>query len=42
MASLILSRQRAMSLEVIRKISEAWGVPADLLIKPYNLTRRRA
>jgi HTH-type transcriptional regulator/antitoxin HigA len=42
LASLILSRQRAMSLEVIRKISDAWGVPADLLIKPYNLAARRA
>lgn len=42
LASLILSRQRAMSLEVIRKISAAWDIPADLLIKPYALTARRA
>jgi len=42
LASLILSRQRAMSLEVIRKISAAWGIPADLLIKPYALTAKRA
>lgn len=42
LASLILSRQRAMSLEVIRKISSTWGIPADLLIKPYKLARKRA
>lgn len=42
LASLILSRQRAMSLEVIRKISDAWGIPADLLIKPYALAAKRA
>ena len=42
LASLILSRQRALSLDVIRKISTAWGVPADLLIKPYALTAKRA
>ncbi|MGH6928958.1 MAG: helix-turn-helix domain-containing protein [Dongiaceae bacterium] len=42
LASLILSRQRALSLEAIRKISTAWGIPADLLIKPYELTAKRA
>jgi len=42
LASLILSRQRAMSLAVIRKISDAWGISADLLIKPYDLAAKRA
>jgi HTH-type transcriptional regulator/antitoxin HigA len=42
LASLILSRQRAMSLDVIRKIGAAWGIPADLLIKPYELAAKRA
>ncbi len=42
LASLILSRQRAMSLDVIRKIGAAWGIPADLLIKPYDLVAKRA
>jgi HTH-type transcriptional regulator/antitoxin HigA len=42
LASLILSRQRAMSLEVIRKISSTWGIPADLLVKPYRPARKRA
>lgn len=42
LASLVLNRQRAMSLAVIRKISSAWGIPADLLIRPYDLAARRA
>lgn len=42
LASLILSRQRALSLDVIRKLSTAWGIPADLLIKPYALMAKRA
>ncbi len=42
LASLVLSRQRAMSLEVIRKISTAWNISADLLIKPYELAAKRA
>ena len=42
LASLILSRRRAMSLDVIRRLNEAWGIPADLLIRPYELTRKRA
>jgi HTH-type transcriptional regulator/antitoxin HigA len=42
LASLILSRRRAMSLEVIRKISVAWNISADLLIKPYELVSKRA
>jgi HTH-type transcriptional regulator/antitoxin HigA len=42
LASLILSRQRAMSLDVIRTISTEWGIPAELLIKPYDLAKKRA
>ncbi len=42
LASLILSRRRAMSFDVIRKISAAWGIPADLLITPYELAAKRA
>jgi HTH-type transcriptional regulator / antitoxin HigA len=42
LASLVLNRQRAMSLAVIRKISNAWGIPADLLISPYELAAKRA
>jgi HTH-type transcriptional regulator/antitoxin HigA len=40
LASMILGRRRAMSLEVIRRISEAWGIHTDLLAKPYDLAKR--
>jgi antitoxin component HigA of HigAB toxin-antitoxin module len=39
---MILSRRRAMSLEMIRRISEAWGIHTDLLTKPYDLAKKRA
>ena len=34
-ASEILSRKRPMSINIIRKISKALGIPADILIQPY-------
>ncbi len=37
-ASEILNRRRALTVEMIFKISEAWKVPAELLIKPYRLS----
>lgn len=36
-ASEILSRKRPMSINIIRKISEALSIPADILIQPYEL-----
>jgi HTH-type transcriptional regulator / antitoxin HigA len=36
-ASEILSRKRALTVDMIHKISTAWKVPAELLIKPYRL-----
>jgi len=36
-ASEILSRKRPMSINIIRKISEALSIPADILIQPYKL-----
>src|SRR5215472_624340 len=38
-ASEILSRRRALTVEMIHKISEAWRIPADLLVRPYKLER---
>jgi len=38
-ASEILSRRRALTVEMIHKISEAWKIPADLLVRPYKLER---
>ena len=38
-ASEILSRRRALTVEMIHKISEAWKIPADLLVRPYQIKR---
>jgi len=35
-ASEILSRKRPMSIKIIRKLSEALSIPADILIQPYK------
>jgi HTH-type transcriptional regulator/antitoxin HigA len=36
-ASAILNRRRALTVEMIHKLSTAWKIPAELLIKPYRL-----
>jgi HTH-type transcriptional regulator/antitoxin HigA len=36
-ASEVLNRKRALTVEMIHKISTEWKVPAELLIKPYRL-----
>jgi HTH-type transcriptional regulator/antitoxin HigA len=36
-ASEILNRKRPLTLEMARKLNEAWGIPAELLIRPYPL-----
>jgi antitoxin component HigA of HigAB toxin-antitoxin module len=38
-ASEILSRKRALTVDMIHKISEDWGIPPTLLVKPYKLER---
>jgi HTH-type transcriptional regulator/antitoxin HigA len=35
-ASEVLARRRALTVEMIHKISEAWKIPAGLLVRPYN------
>ncbi len=35
-ASEILSRKRPMSISIIRKLSKALSIPADILIQPYK------
>jgi HTH-type transcriptional regulator / antitoxin HigA len=35
-ASEILSRRRALTVDMIHKISEAWKIPAELLVRPYR------
>lgn len=36
-ASEILNRRRALTVDMIFRISEAWKVPAELLIRPYRV-----
>ena len=38
-ASEILSRRRALTVEMIHRISETSQIPADLLVRPYKLER---
>jgi len=38
-ASEILSRRRALTVEMIHKISKEWNIPADLLVRPYKIER---
>jgi HTH-type transcriptional regulator/antitoxin HigA len=41
-ASEVLNRERPLSLEMIRAISEQWKIPPALLIKPYRIGRAAA
>jgi HTH-type transcriptional regulator / antitoxin HigA len=36
-ASEILNRHRPLTVEMIHKISQAWKIPADLLVKPSRV-----
>lgn len=36
-ASEILNRKRAITLDMARKLHAAWGIPAEVLIRPYRL-----
>jgi HTH-type transcriptional regulator / antitoxin HigA len=36
-ASEILKGKRPLTIEAVRKISAAWGIPAELLIAPYEI-----
>ena len=38
-ASEILSRRRPLTVEMIHKVSEAWKIPAELLVRPYKIER---
>ena len=41
-ASEILNRRRALTLPMIRALSAEWGLPADLLVRKYDLAPRSA
>ncbi len=37
-ASEVLNRKRALTVDMIHKISTHWNIPADLLVRPYHLS----
>ena len=37
----VLRRKRPLTLAMIRKLNEEWGLPADVLVQPYPLRRMR-
>ncbi|MBE8968212.1 transcriptional regulator [Nostocales cyanobacterium LEGE 12452] len=38
----ILSRKRALTLEMIRKLNQELGIPAEILIQPYDSVQTSA
>ncbi|MFD1333230.1 type II toxin-antitoxin system HigA family antitoxin [Methylopila musalis] len=36
-ASEVLNRKRALTLDMIHRLRAAWGLPSDLIAKPYAL-----
>lgn len=38
----VLNRRRALTLEMIRKLYQGLGIPAEVLIQPYALQHRAA
>lgn len=40
-ASEIMSRKRALTVEMIHKLNAEWGIPAEDLVRPYHLEGNR-
>jgi len=38
----VMQRKRALSLEMIRRLHQRFGIPADVLIRPTGARRRAA
>lgn len=38
----ILNRQRPLNLDIIRRLNQDFGIPAEVLIKPYSLSKASA
>ena len=36
-ASEVLNRKRALTVDMIHKLSSEWGISADFLVRPYHL-----
>lgn len=37
----VLTKKRPLTLAMIRKLNEEWGLPTDVLVQPYGLRRTR-
>lgn len=37
----VMNRKRALSLDMIRRLNERFGIPAEVLIRPIRVRRRR-
>jgi HTH-type transcriptional regulator/antitoxin HigA len=37
----VMNRKRALSLEMIRRLNQRFGIPAEVLIRPVRQSRRR-
>lgn len=40
-ASEVLNRRRALTVDMVHRISTSWHIPADLLVRPYHLANDR-
>ncbi len=38
----ILNKQQPLTLEIIRRLNQNLGIPAEILIKPYSLMKTSA
>lgn len=38
----ILARKRPLTIAMIRKLTDEWGLPAEVLVRPYRLTKPKA
>lgn len=38
----VLGRKRPLTLAMIRKLNEEWGLPADVLVQPYAIHRAKS
>jgi len=38
----VLSRRSPLTLEMIQKLTQALGIPAEILVQPYDLVQARA
>ncbi|NLS20215.1 type II toxin-antitoxin system HigA family antitoxin [Rhizobium sp. P40RR-XXII] len=39
-ASEILNKKRALTVDMIRRLHKAWGIPVECLVEPYHLVGR--